>query len=159
MVQTLTTRQPHGAAVLSIGHPNHLAVAADFADASWNTLATHEVWTVTGLVRLRMWQEVTGDVDSLAHGAMLQFGHEDDTDAYILATNEEDLDAGDLWCDATPAPEDTFANAVLDRVVNGLDVGYEALGEALTQGCIVFHCVWEALNGAGNVAAGAGGPL
>ena len=47
----------------------------------------------------------------------------------------------------------------MDYVSNGLDIGYEIKGEALTTGTLVFHCVWEPLNAPGAVAAGAGGAL
>lgn len=141
----------------------YLAVTADFTSATWNDFATtpkHEVFTVTGPCRLRMWVTCAGDVDSAAHGATLQFGHESDTDAFILATDETELDSGDLWYDATPTLGcDTFGTAVLDYVSNGLDVGYEIAGEALSAGSLVFHCVWEPLAAGATVAAGDGGTL
>lgn len=144
-------------------NPRYLAVTATFTSATWNDFATtptHEVFTVTGLCRLRMWITCTGNVDSAAHGATVCFGHESDTDAFIAATDETELDSGDLWYDATPTLAcDTFATAVLDYVSNGLDIGYEIAGEALNAGSLVFHCVWEPLNATGAVAAGAGGTL
>jgi hypothetical protein len=47
----------------------------------------------------------------------------------------------------------------MDYVINGLDIGYEITGAALTGGVLVFHCVWEPLNDSGLVEAGAGGTL
>jgi hypothetical protein len=147
----------------SYNNSRYLSVAADFTNATWNDFVTtpkHEVFDVTGLVRLRLWITCTGDVDSTAHGATLCFGHASDTDAFIAATDETELDTGDLWYDATPTLAcDTFANAVMDYVSNGLDVGYEIGGEALTTGALLFHCVWEPLSSTGNVTAGAGGTL
>jgi len=147
-------------AALSVSNPNYLAVTADFASVTWNTVASHEVFIVTGLVRVRMWILVTANVDSLAHGAVIGFGHELGAGTYIVATNEEALDAGELWYDQTPAArEGNYGNVVMDRVVNGVDIGYTIEGEALTTGSAVFYCVWEALTAGSTVVAGAGGPL
>lgn len=147
----------------SYSNGNYLAVTADFTSATWNDYATtpkHEVFNVTGLVRMRMWVTCGGDVDSAAHGATICFGHESDTDAFIAATDETELDTGDLWYDTTPTLGcDTFGSVVMDYVSNGLDVGYEIAGEALSAGSLVFHCVWEPLAAGAAVAAGAGGTL
>jgi len=77
--------------------------------------------------------------------------------AYIAATDEEALDTGELWYDNTPTTlEDAFATVIFDRVVNGLDIGYEIAVEALDDGAVVFHCVWEALEAGATVVAGTG---
>lgn len=144
----------------SIAHPNYLSVTATMTSATWNTETTHEVFTVTGLVRLRMWIECTTNVTSSGGGATLTFGPETLGTGIIAATGEDDIDAGELWYDDSPTTAyDTYANAVFDYVVNGLDIGYDIDGEALTAGVLVFHCVWEPLNSTGNVTAGAGGAL
>lgn len=149
----------------STGHPNYLAVTADLSATTWKTADTHEVFTVTGLVRMRMWIECTETLEDAADGASIQFGHEDASNAFIGSTGAagagvSTISAGELWYDTSPTTKlDTFANAILDYVVNGVDVGYEITGAALTNGLLVFHCVWEALNSTGAVAAGAGGAL
>jgi hypothetical protein len=150
---------------LNAQNKNHLAVTADLSSATWNTVASHEVFTVTGLVRMRMWVECTETVQDAANAADIQFGVEGATDAFIAATGAagkggSTLSANELWYDTSPTTVyDTAANVIKDYVVNGLDVGYEITGEALTEGTLVFHCVWEALNSSGNVVAGAGGTL
>jgi len=143
--------------------PNYIAVDAVFAGAPaavWATVATHRVFVVTGICRLRMWIMAGGNVDSAGHAATVTFGHQGDPDAYIIATDEEALDVGELWYDNTPTTfEDAFANAVFDRVINGLAVGYEIAVEVLTAGSLIFHCVWEPLSVGASVVAGAGGAL
>ena len=141
----------------SINVANYLTVTATFTSAAWNTVASHEIFTVTGLVRMRLWAEATGNVDSAGHAATIQLGYDGATDDFIGATDEEALVTGVLWYDTSPtlAVED-FSTAVFDKVVNGLDVGYEVAVEALTSGSVVFHCVWEPLNATGNVVAGTG---
>jgi hypothetical protein len=133
---------------------NHVQTTADFAVAAWNTVAKHEVFTVSGMVRLYMWVECT---ENVAGAGSIQFGHEDATNAFIASTTGTDLDAGYLWYDATPAAKlDTAANAILDYVVIGVDVGYEITGAVLSDGNLVFHCVWEPLSVGASVVAGTG---
>ena len=144
----------------SITSPNYISVTATFTSATWNTETTHEVFTVTGVVRMRTWIEVTGNVGSAGDGATVSYGTETAATDWIGATAEDALDSGELWYDTSPTTKvDTYANVVMDYVVNGLDVGYDIDGEALNAGSMVFHCVWEPLSSTGNVAAGAGGAL
>lgn len=144
---------------------NHIAVTADMTSATWNTAAKHETFTVTGLVRIRHWIECTDTLTDAADGASIQYGHESATNAFIASTGAagagaSTLSTGELWYDTSPTTvTDTTANVIMDHVINGLDVGYEITGAALTGGSLVFHCVWEPLNSSGNVVAGAGGVL
>lgn len=145
----------------SASSSRYLAVTADFTNAQWNTATTHEVFTVTGTVRMRLWVTCGANVASAGDSATISFGIAGTTTAFIAATAEDALDAGDLWYDDSPTVTyDTFGNSVMDYVVaNGTDVGYEVANEALTEGNLTFHCVWEPLSATGAVAAGAGGVL
>lgn len=138
----------------------YLSTYANFALPAWGTATAHEVFVVTGLVRVRMWIEVISNVDSEAHGATLVFGNEVAGQAaqFIAETNETALLLGTLWYSATPALfTAAYTAAVMDYVVNGTDIGYTVAGEALTQGTMRFHCVWEPLNSSGLVEIGGGG--
>jgi hypothetical protein len=143
---------------LNYNGKNYLAVPVDFTSGTWNTVASHELFTVTGAVRLRILAEVTSDCTSTGGAATAKLGVEGVTDAFIAATGEDDLDVGEAWVDATPTEKyGNFSSLILDKVVlGGLDVGYEIEGEAFTTGGITFHCWWEALNSTGAVAAGTG---
>jgi hypothetical protein len=142
-------------------NPNYLAVTIDLTSATFNTVATHELFTVTGLVRMRVVAEVTttGD-DTSGNTSTIQLGTEDATDGWIAATEVDDLAAGEIWADATPTETNgNYSSLVFDKVVNGVDVGYEIAGEAATDGVIVFHCVWEPINSTGAVVAGDGSAM
>lgn len=146
---------------------NYFSVTADMSSATWNTAASHEIATVTGMVRMIIIPECTETLTDAADGASIQLGYEGSTTALIGSTGAagaggNTLSAGEIWIDTSPA--DVFAltsNArALDFIIaGGLDVGYEITGAALTEGTIVFHVFWEALNSTGVVAAGAGGSL
>lgn len=145
---------------------NYLAVTADMTSATWNTVASHEVFTVTGMVRMRVLVECTGTLTDSSDTATIQLGVEGATNAWIGSTGaagsgSATISAGEIWMDTSPTETNAnFSSAVLDKVVaGGLDVGYEIGTAALTGGTLVFHCWWEPLNATGAVAAGAGGTL
>ena len=148
------------------GNGRYLAVTATMSSATWNTVAKHEVFTVTGTVRMKMWITCGATLTDAADGAIIEFGHESDTDAFIAKTdaagrNATTITTGWLWYNTTPVAGPAPAgSALMDYVVNGgLDVGYEISGAALTGGSLIFHCVWEPLDATGAVVAGAGGVL
>ena len=94
-------------AAANISNPNYLSVAVAMTSATWNTAAKHEVFTVTGLVRMKMWIECTATLTDAADGAAIQFGHESATNAFIASTAGATAGAaliatGVLWLDATP---------------------------------------------------------
>jgi hypothetical protein len=148
---------------LSTGHQRYIATPANMTLPAWNTVAAHRVFVVTGTVRLCMWITCTGTLQDAVDLATLSFGYEGSNAAFIATTdaagkNAQTLTAGQLWFDSSPVSgPDTFANTVMDYVVpNGLDVGYEVAGEALTGGSLVFHCVWWPLDATGAVTIGDG---
>ena len=162
---TYIIRGDASAGSLGIGNPNYLSVVALMTAATWNTATVHEVFTVTGLVRMRMWIECTATLTDAADAARIQFGHEAATNAFIAVTAGATAGAaliatGVLWYDATPDLLPSAPSAsIMDYVINNYDVGYEITGAAMTGGSLTFHCVWEPLNATGNVTAGAGGAM
>jgi hypothetical protein len=140
---------------------NYLAVTADMTSATWNTQASHELFTVTGMVRMRIIAECTATLTDTGNSGTIQLGVEGATNAFISSTDSDDIVTGDLWYDATPTlAYDTASSVIIDKVVNGgLDVGYEIGGEALTGGSMTFHCWWEPLNATGAVVSGDGSAL
>ena len=150
---------------ISANAVSHLCVTADMSSAVWNTVGTHEVFTVTGAVRLRMWVLCTATLTDAADLAALRFGADNAT-LFIPITGAAGKDgvtlsAGGFWADnsGTKAITD-MDTVVLDQVIaGGQDVGYQISGAALTGGVLEFHCVWEALSSSSNVLPGAGGAL
>lgn len=147
---------------------NYFIVEPGAFDTSgtWSTVAAHEIIAVTGAVRIRVIAECTTTLTDAGDAATLALGVAGNTAAIIASTSAggagaaNQLDATEIWIDATPADlgTATFATAVLDFVVvGGLDVGYTIGGAALTGGVMVFHVWWEPLDSTGLCTAGAGG--
>lgn len=152
---------------ISLKLPNYFSVTADFTSATWNTVAKHEIATVTGLVHMFIIPEVTSTLTDTADGASIQFGDEINTSSLIGPTQcagggGKTLSSGELWFDNSASNVATknqiYSN--LDFIVSTSDIGYEITGAALTGGNIIFHCYWEPVgNNAGVVAPGTGGTL
>lgn len=141
---------------------NYFSVTADFTSSTWNTVAAHEIATVTGAVHMIVLPEVTGTVTSAGGAATLILGDETTTNSIITSTDAENLATGEWWVDATDT-RTIAARSNFEKcdfiVANGKDIGYTIGTEALTGGSIVFHVWWEQIGATGAVAAGAGGAL
>lgn len=136
------------------GAANYLAVPITFAAATTGAVATHEIFTVTGLVRMIIIPVCTANV---AGAGTIELGVAGDTDLFIGTTTGADIDAGEIWVDTTPTELAFNYSSVLDKVVpNGLDVGYEVKTDTLTGGAITFHCWWWDLDSTGNVVVADG---
>jgi hypothetical protein len=144
---------------LTSQNPNYGTVSITFAAGTTGSVATHELLTVTGAVRLWLMPLCTVNVSG---SGTIELGIDTDTDLYITTTNGTDIDAGEAWVDASPAEiGGNYSSLVLDKVViNGTDVGYEIKTDTLTGGTIVFHYAWVPISvGATVVAADGTGSL
>ena len=133
-----------------------IVVNADFTSATWNTIATHEILTITGLVRIRIIVECTGSVTGAT--GTLQLGNEGATTSLIGNTLATDLAINELWFNTAPTTS-IGAAALFDRIVNEVDIGYEILTAALTGGNLRFHCWWRPLEAGALVVSGTGSAL
>lgn len=152
-----TRRQLPGESLIH-GAVNFLSKTVDLNNATWLSDATHEVFTVTGVVRVRLLIHCTEDVTS-GGAATLSVGPETDADGWIADTGFDLLNAGLLWFDATPAAYANTSSAIIDKIVYGEDIGYEVDAAAVTDGTLVFSLWWEPISSDGAVALGAGGVL
>jgi len=134
--------------------PNYLAVPITFAALTTGAVGTHEIFTVTGAVRVRIIPECTLNV---AGAGTIELGVAGDTDIMLGTTTGTDIDADHFWLDTSPAELAFNFSSVIDKVIaGGLDIGYEVKTDTLTGGTIVFHCFYEKLNATGAVVVSDG---
>jgi len=144
----------------SYNHANYIALSVDLTSATWNTQAAHEILTVTGAIKLRVLVECTEALTGA--GATIELGTANNTAEIIAQTTGTDIDATEIWKDATPDVETVVgANTGIREaiVVGGTDVGYTVGTAALTDGTLIFHIWWTALDATGAAVVGAGGAL
>jgi hypothetical protein len=136
---------------------NYIKVTADFTSATWNTVASHELLTVTGPCRIIIIPECTTGLTD-GGGGTIQLGVEGTTNGLIAATTSADIDTGEFWLTTTPAAR-YARSSVIDTIVIGLDVGYEIAVAAATGGAIDFHIWVIPLASGATAVAGLGGAL
>jgi len=136
---------------------NYLQVIADFSSVTWNTQAKHEIAIVTGLVQVYIIPEC---IEDLVGAGSILLGNESLTNDYIASTVATAIDNEEVWLTTTPTKFLNMSN-VIKQIVNGLDIGYEITGAALSGGKIKFHIFWEPINQTtqGSVEAGLGNTL
>ena len=158
------------AAAPSKSHPNYFTVTADMTSATWNTVAAHEIATVTGMVRMQIILEVTATVITTGTNGTIALGFAGNTSAIFSATALDAAVTGDVFSAVIGSAATTvvggaeaqssLTHAIFDVVaLGGADVGYTIATNAATTGTLTFHVWWQPLDSTGAVAAGAGGVL
>lgn len=141
-------------------------VTINFAQSAWNTVAKHEVFTVTGLVRCVMYYHVTASLTS-GGAATIAFGNDGNTGALAAAQ-----DYTNLITNTAPEPGSTVAAITQTGAslllpsknsdvvsADSRDQGYEIAAAAMTGGTIDAYCWWTPLSEGALVVAGTGGVL
>lgn len=142
---------------IAYNSPRYLTASIDFTDSQWNTVATHEVFTVTGTVRVKVFVVCT---ETLIGDNHIQFGIAGASDAYIAQTTKTDIATGEIWHDASPDNgEEDFSDTIDDVIIVELDIGYEVITAVATDGTLVFYLWWVPISSDGAVVVGAGGTL
>jgi hypothetical protein len=139
-------------------HPRHIAVPADMTSATWNTKASHEVFAVTGLVRMTLWVQVVTALASTLAGATINLGLEGATDQFSDAL-EGAFTGAQVWSAGQPGAVQATVPILIDYLFYDKDVGYEIVTEPLISGSLIFHCVWEPFGVGATVTAGDGSAL
>lgn len=135
---------------------NYNSLSVDFSNATWNTVGTHELFTITGAVRIQIVPVCQEDFTA-GGAATIKFGSASNTAAFISATGYSLIDAGKMWVSATPGNV-ISTTAVLDKIVTE-DIGYEISTAAISDGTMLFVYAWEPVSTNGNLVVGAGGAL
>lgn len=118
--------------------------AVTFAASTGGALAEHELLTVSGQCRIKIMAICTTNV---AGAGSIQFGVGGATSFLIGSTLGTDIDANEIWNDATPTTGYALtSSSIFDIVSSGVDVGYEITGATLTSGTILFGIWWMPLN-------------
>ena len=108
------------------------------------------LFTVTGTVLV----VVFGHCTTLLTGATatLEIGVTSNTAGIIAQTVATDIDAGEVWRDATPGLGVEALNDPM-VIVGGADI-IETVGTAdVTAGVITYYCLWQAISSDGAVVA------
>ena len=120
-----------------------------FTNDGAGTLA---LFTITGDVIVKI-IATCGTLVASAAAANVEVGIPADTDGIISTTVATDIDAGEVWHDATPDSGLEALSTMREYIIaNGADIGIKLSGQ-VDSGVITFHCIWTGLNGGIVVAA------
>ena len=165
---TYDIRNPNYTPDISVNHPRHLVNVVDLSSATWNTVATHEVFTVTGMVRVFVWIVCTELITSASApgNTTIYFISESGIVNLSYASDDTSVVGGfyERGSNSFVLAGDKYAASGLDKWVHemylgGLDFGYQLPDAAAANGTLEFHCIWEPLTAGASVTLGAGGTL
>src|SRR3990167_7236030 len=116
-------------------------------------LAALKLYYVTGDVVLKIFGVCSTLLASTT--GTLEVGVSGNTAALIAQTTATDIDANELWNDATPAVgTDTYANITGPHiVVNGTDIIETTATADISSGQIYYVCIWAPLTPGAKVEA------
>jgi len=110
------------------------------------------LFTVTGDVIVKVVPVCTTNIASAAAGN-ITMGAVGDLDAMIGTTLGTDIDAREIWIDATPDSEIEAFATIRDYIItDGNDIQLD-LDAQIDSGVIAFYCFWTPLSSDGNVVA------
>ena len=151
----------------SYNHPNYFAVTVDLSNATWSSVAAHEVIEVTGACRIQVLIECTETCTTTSTDTMA-FGFAGNTAAIFAATDLDTFIATDVLSAVYGSAGTTvlgggnaisaLTSCIFDFVaVGGIDVGYTIANNVTTNGTLIFHVWWTPLDSTGACIAGSGG--
>lgn len=108
------------------------------------------LFTVTGTVMVVTFGHCTTLLDGAT--ATVEVGVASNTAAIIAQTTATDIDAGEVWRDATPAVGVELLNDPM-VIVGGADIIETCATANVTAGVITYYCLWLPLSADGDVTA------
>lgn len=111
------------------------------------------LFTVTGDVIVRLFGVCTADL--VGDTTTIQVGVVGNTTAFIADTLATDIDANDIWTDATPAIRtEVLANVLGPHIIiNGMDIVEAVTISNIEAGNIYYVCLWRPLSPDGLVVS------
>lgn len=114
------------------------------------------IFTVTGDVLFKQLIAIcTVNLEEAAPTATLELGVVGNTPFFIAATPALDLDAGDIWVDATPTEVIALAlpAGFKELIIRAANIVGTVAAQAINAGAIRYNCLWIPLSADGRVVA------
>ena len=121
--------------------------AITYVAATTGAVGATTLFTVTGVVALRIFGKVSGA--DLTGSGTLEVGISGNTAALLAQTTGTALDIGEFWIDNGPATIETLPSQQLV----GADVIQTIGTNTITAGTITYYCLWNPISDDGNVVA------
>ena len=112
-----------------------------------------DLFTVTGDVIVKV-MAVCDTLLASGGAATLEIGVSGDTAVFIAQTTATDIDANEIWHDASPDNSIELESVAGERIVtNGQDIIQTVGTTDISSGAITYYCLWRQLSANANVVA------
>ena len=128
---------------------NKLTKTITYAAATTGAIAATTLATVTGVVSLSIFGICTTNLVS-AGGGTLEVGTAASTAGAIAQTTGTDLDAGEIWHDASPDKTIELSSVIIQNIVTDDIIQTIATG-AISAGVVTYYILWTPISADGNV--------
>lgn len=115
------------------------------------TGAVQKLFTVTGTVLVKLFATCSVNLAS-GGAATVEVGTALSTAGLIAQTTATNIDAGEIWHDATPDASIELSTVLTEKIVNQ-DINQKVATADITAGTITYHCIWKPISRDGNVVA------
>lgn len=126
---------------------NTLSKSITFVATTTGAVDTHDLLTITGVVALSVFGVCSTNV---AGSGTIEVGTALSTAGLIAQTTGTDIDAGDIWHDASPDASIELTSVITQKIVTQ-DVAYKIASDTLTGGVVTFYVLWSPISSDGNV--------
>ena len=121
------------------------------AAATTGSVATHALFTVTGVVAVTCFAVCGTDLTS-GGAATIEVGTALSTAALLAQVAFSALDANEIWHDNAPDAS-VELDSVLTKKIVTQSIAYKVAGDTITGGTITFYLSWYPISSNGNVVA------
>jgi len=130
---------------------NKLSKSVTFVAATTGKFATgtFKIADVTGIVAVQVFATCGVNLVS-AGGGTLEVGTALSTAALIAQTTATDLDANEIWHDATPDSSIELTTVLTHKMVTQ-DINYKIGTADISAGAVTFYILWSPISDDGNV--------
>jgi hypothetical protein len=108
------------------------------------------LFTVTGTVALKLFATVGTDLAGAT--AKLEIGTALSTAGLIAQSTCTDIDANEIWHDATPDASVELWTVATEKIVRQNVIATASVAD-ITGGVLTFHCIWRPISNDGKVVA------
>lgn len=123
--------------------------AITYAAATTGAVGAADLFTVTGVVSVRLFAVCSGDLTS-GGAATIEAGISGNTAALLAQTTATGIDSGEIWTDTGPATVEALPAGSL---LSGTDIIQTIGTTTITGGTLTYYCVWIPISSDGNVVA------
>jgi hypothetical protein len=123
------------------------SAAITFSALTTGSVGAHALFTVTGVVDVTLFAVCTTNVSG---SGTIEVGTALSTAGLIAQTTGTDIDANEIWHDATPDAS-VELDSVLTKKIVKQNIIYTIATDTLTGGVVTFYLSWSPISSDGNV--------